>query len=291
MQPVAILSPTSAGPLLRSVVRGVRERAERSDLLLVAAALTCYAVLGVIPILAVGIRVAAALIGRDAVVSAGQDLARFAPGSLGIDRGIRALCRGASTMSWMAVLGAVLPASLYAEGIVRALERFSQARENRSRTLRGRALTIPLILVAGCAVVVIATVLRPLLTNPFGTGAAARLLGILVGFLIMWAGATALLCLVYRLFAATPVRPVPLVVGAAAAGSWLAGQTLGYVLVLRYISGFAHAYGGVGAAGAAAAIVFLVYLDDVVVLLGYLLALRLHEDGLGIPDEPGHDPS
>jgi membrane protein len=272
-------------------VAGVRERAQRSDLLLVAAGLTCYAVLGLIPVLAVGIRVAAALVGSGHVVASGRELARFVPGPLGIDRGIMALCRGAAVMSWLAALGAVLPASIYAEGIVRALERFSRARERRSRTIRGRALTVPLMLVAGCAVVLLATVLHPLLTNPFGTGAGARLLGIFVGFLIMWAGATALLCLIYRLFASTPVSPLPLWLGAAAAGSWLAGQTLGYVLVLRYISGFAHAYGGVAAPGAAAAIVFLLYLDDVVVLLGYLLALRLHEDGLGLPDKFRDDPS
>jgi membrane protein len=288
---VSILSAVTARPLLRSVVGGVRARAERSDLALVAAALTCYAVLGLIPILAVGIRVAAALVGQAPVLSAGRDLAGFMPGPLGIDRGITALCRGATMMSWWAALGAVLPASIYAEGIVRALERFSVAPERRSRTLRGRALTAPLILVASCAVALIATVLRPLLSNPFGTGPMARMLGIFVAFLILWAGATALLALVYRLFASTPLRAAPLMTGAAAAGSWLAGQTLGYVLVLRYISGFAHAYGGLAAAGAAAAIVFLVYLDDVVLLLGYLLALRLHEDPLRISHQRGHDPS
>lgn len=264
--------------VVRDVARGTRARAGRSDLMVVAAAMTFYAVIGLVPLLAAGLRVAAALTSPDRVLGTGRAVAAFVPGALGVDRAVVGLTTAAIGTSWWAVLAAVLPVSLYAEGVVRCLERFSRAPEHRSRTLRGRLLTVPLLAVAGLAVVLGVTGLRPLLDDPFGTGTPARLLGVFVAFCILWAGATAVLCLVYRLFATTPLRPWPLLIGAAAAGSWLAGQTLGYVLTLRLITGFAHAYGGFAPAGVVAAMAFLLYLNHIVVLWGYALALSLHEE-------------
>ena len=268
--------------VLRAVARGVKARTARSDLMLVAAGMTFYAVVGLVPLLAVGLRVAAAFTSPADVEATGRAVAAFVPGPLGVDRAVTGLAAAAATVSWWAVLAAVLPVSLYAEGMVRCLERFSQAPERRSRTLRGRLLTAPLLGVAGLAVVLGVTGLRPLLQDPFGTGTPARLLGIFVAFCILWAGATAVLCLVFRLFASTPLRPWPLLIGAAAAGSWLAGQTLGYVLTLRLVTGFARAYGDFAPAGVVAALAFLLYLNHVVVLLGYALALTLHEEPVRI---------
>ena len=229
-------------------------------------------------LLAAGLRGAAAITGPERVAATGRAVAAFVPGPIGVDSAITGLTDSAIATSWWAVLAVVLPASLYAEGMVRCLERLSRAPERRSRTLRGRLLTVPLLAVAGLAVILGVTGLRPLLQNPFGTGLAARLLGILVAFCVLWAGATAVLCLVYRLFASTPLRPWPLLIAAAAAGSWLAGQSLGYVLTLRLITGFARAYGDYAPAGVVAALAFLLYLNHIVVLLGYSLALSLHEE-------------
>lgn len=252
-------------------------RAARSDLMVVAAAMTAYAAIGLVALLAVALRVTAAFIGPDDVREMASALAAFVPGPLGLDQAVTDLTAGAVRMSWWAVLGAVLPVSLYAEGTVRCLQRFSVACERTSRTVRGRLLTVPVVLVAALAVVIAATVLRPLLDGPLGTGTGPRLLGVFLAFVILWPGLTAVLCLVYRLFTSTALRPVPLVVGAAAAGSWLAGQTLGYVLTLRFVSRFAAPYGDYAVAGAVAALTFLLYLNHLVVLLGYLLALALHE--------------
>lgn len=243
--------------------------------MVVASAMTAYAAIGLIALLAVATRLAAALLGPDGVRSMAGDLARYVPGPLGLDHAVRELTDGAVGMSWWAVLSAVLPISLYCEGTVRCLERFVRRDERGAKTLRGRLLAVPIVLVASLAVIIAATVLRPLIEGTFGTGTGPRLLGVFVTFVVLWPGLTAVLCLVYRLFPSTTLRPVPLLVGAAAAGSWLAGQTLGYVLTLRFVSRFAAPYGGYVVAGAVAALVFLLYLNHVVVLLGYLLALEL----------------
>lgn len=252
--------------------------------MLVAAGLTFYAVVGLIPLLAIGLRIGAAVLGRDPLLQTADRLAGFVPGTLGADDAIRDLAAGATTASWWSVLIAVLPASFYAEGTVRALERFSTAPERRSRTLRGRLLTAPLLIIAACAAVLGATILRPLLEDPFGQGTGPRLLGILVAFCVLWAGAAAVLCLVYRLFASTAIALLPLVLAAGAAGSWLAGQTLGFVLSIRMLGGLDAAYGGVPWAGALAAAAFLLYLNHIVVLVGYTFALLLHEERGPAPD-------
>ena len=247
--------------------------------MLVAAAMTAYVLIGLVPLLAVGVRVATAVVGSDAVTSTGAALARYLEGPLPLDEGIRAVTAGADEMSWWTALLALLPVSLYAEGTVRALERFSRERERTSRTLRGRLLTVPAVVVAVLAVVVVVTLLWPLLEGSFGVGTGGRLLGVFVAFLVLWWGFAALMAFVYRLGATTPIRLPALLGGAAASGSWLAGQSLGYVLVLRWIGDVGRPYGGSVVAGTVAAVVFLLYLDHVVVLLGYLLALHLHEQG------------
>ncbi len=180
---------------------------------------------------------------------AGERVVDYLPGPLGIDRAFEAVVTGAVGASWWAVLVAVLPTSLYAEGLVRCREGFARSPEQLARGLRGRLLTAPL------------------------------LLGVLVAFWVLWIGLSALLCLVYRLFSSTPVRTVPLVLAAVCTGSWLAGQTSGYVLTIRLVTGYDRADAGVVGIGAIAAVAFLLYLNHVVTLLGYLLALQLHESG------------
>jgi uncharacterized BrkB/YihY/UPF0761 family membrane protein len=262
---------------IKSVLGELRTSAGRSDVMVVAAAMTSYAIFGLVPLLAIGTRVASGLYGAAHVVRAAEDLAQFLGGPLGLGRDVVAFARSAATTSWWTVLAALLPVSLYAEGTVRSLERFSRAPERHSRVLRGRLLTPVLIVLAIAFVALAAGPIRPLLENPFGRGFGARLLGILVGFNILFFAVFAALLLVYRLFASTALRRWPLAAGAFVAASWISGQLLGYTLALRYIGGFDNAFGKFAPAGEVAALAFLVYLEHLVFVLGYLLALVLHE--------------
>jgi membrane protein len=246
--------------------------------MLVAAALTCYAAFGLVPLLAIGSRIAAAVFGRDDVVRAAAGVAQFVHGPLHLDRGIVQFASTAASAKWWTVVVAVLPASLYAEGTVRSLERFSTVPERHSRALRGRLLTAVYVAAAVVAVGLLVGVVRPLLFDPFGSGLGPRLLGIFVAFNILFFANLAVLTVVYRFFATTRIRLGPLLLAAGAASSWLASQTLAYLAVVRAVSGFANAFGGYAPVGAVAAFAFLIYLEHLVVLLGYVLALRLHEE-------------
>lgn len=255
--------------------------------MVVAAALTCYAVFGIVPLLAIGTRVASGLLGASGVNRTARDLAAFLHGPLHLDREVVAFARTASVAPWWTTLIAVVPVSLYTEGTVRSLQRFSRAPERVSRTVRGRALTPVFVALAVLFVTVTVGLLRPLLENPFGTGLGARLLGIFVAFNILFFAVFGSLLLVYRLFASTPLRRGPLTFAAFAAASWIASQTLGYVLAIRLVSGFADAFGGYTPAAEVTALSFLIYLQHLILIWGYLLALTLHEERSGRTDVRG----
>ncbi|WP_375487536.1 YhjD/YihY/BrkB family envelope integrity protein [uncultured Jatrophihabitans sp.] len=261
---------------VRMAVHGVRRLARRSDPFVVAAALTSYAAFGLIPLLAIGTRVSAGLLGRQRVLQAADGVARYVPGPLGLDHDARAFARAAVGTSWWAVVVALLPVSLYAEGIVRSLERFSRARERSPRSLRGRVLTPLLVVFSVVALLLVAGPIRPLFGG-LGTGTGPRLLGIFIAFNLLFFATFAAFLGVYRLFATTALRRGPLAAGAFVAASWVSGQLLGYTLALRLVHGFANAFGGYRPAAEVAALSFLVYLENLVFVLGYLIALGLHE--------------
>ncbi|MGN6608154.1 MAG: YhjD/YihY/BrkB family envelope integrity protein [Jatrophihabitans sp.] len=277
---------------LRAFAAGLRARARRSDVFVVAAALTCYASFGLIPLLAIGTRVAAACFGRHDVARTAEGLARYLHGPLGLGDRIVAFAHSAAATSWWTVLVALVPTSLYAEGMVRSLERFSTAPERKSRWVRGRVLTGVLVAMVVVGEIVLVGLLRPLLLDPFGDGLGARLLGILVAFNILFFALLAVLVVVYRWFASARPGARALLISGFWTASWLASQTLAYVIVVRAVSGFDHAFGGYRPAATVAAIGFLIYLEHLVFLVGYLATLQLHErrrSGSGRADEIGDD--
>ncbi|MBM9468895.1 YhjD/YihY/BrkB family envelope integrity protein [Nakamurella leprariae] len=267
---------------VRETVRDVRRLARRSDMMVVAAALTCSAAFGLVPLLAIGARVAAWLLGPERVQRAAAGIAQFVPGPLGLDASVVEFTREAVAAPWWTVLLALLPVSLYAEGFVRGLERFSRARERYPRALRGRALTPLLTLIAVLIMLLVAGPVLPLFDG-FGTGTGARLLGVFVAFNLMFFPLFGALLVVYRLFASTRLRPAALLWSAFWAASWLAGQLIGYTLAIRFIGGFDHAFGGYAPAAVVAAFSFFIYLENLVFVGGYLLALVLHERRTGAP--------
>ena len=125
MRPASLRSFTCVANLFR-------ERAGRSDVMVVAAALTSYAAFGLIPVVAIGTRVAAWCFGAEEVTSAAQGLARFLHGPLGLDEQVVEFARSAASAPWWTVLVALVPVSLYQKGLY-AVSNASRARRNGSR--------------------------------------------------------------------------------------------------------------------------------------------------------------
>jgi membrane protein len=256
--------------------RATAEHLSRHDVLLLAAGVTLYALLAAAPLTVVCCRIAAWLAGDRAVVQLGDLLGRFLvrQDGAGVSDG-RALARAAAGAPWSAVVAAILPASLYADGVGRALARL--AAPERDRPLR-RALRARLLALVGFALVPLAliavAVLGATITSALGSGTGARLLGGYLAFLVGWLLATVALALTYRLGSAARPPLTALLWGAASTGSFVAGMTLGVVLLLRLPVDFGRAYGGYDVLGIGAALVGWLWLLHVVTLVGFVATLR-----------------
>jgi len=244
------------------------------DLLLYAAGLTFYAALGLVPLLLLASKAATLVLSPESVAAVGRRLGAYAGQRLGLDRAAEQLVVSGSRLRPSAVVAAVVPASLYSEGFVRAFDRLSARGRRRNRTARGR-LFAPLLFAASTLALVVALAVGGSLAGSLGRGPGARVLGIYLAFLLLWVLSTGVLALLYRVFSSERPAAGALVLGAAATGSFLAGMSLGFVLVVRLATGVGTPYGGNAALGAASVLGFLLYLSHIVVLVGFALTLRL----------------
>src|SRR4051812_43275834 len=126
------------------LARSVRRRLEGRDLALLAAGLTFYAGIAVVPLLVVTFALTAGLTSPATVRELGSRLVELLPDQLGAPTAVdRLVSAGGSPDVWGGLL-ALLPMSLYGEGLRRALLRFSGRRESLT-AWRGRLLALPLL--------------------------------------------------------------------------------------------------------------------------------------------------
>ena len=242
---------------------------------LIAAGVTFYATVGVVPLLLLALFLAGKLMGADMVEDLAGSLAGLLPDELGAREAARFLATAGTSMSPFAALGALLPASLYGEGLVRAFDRFS-SRDGRRLSARGRIGSLvvvamsPLLLLGGLSA-------ARGLTQVLGDGLVDRLLGVYFAFLVLWLTISPVLAYAYRALSADRPGRRALVWGAAGTGSFLAGTCLGFVLFLSLGIDLGGAYGGATHLATAAACVGWLFVLHVIVLVGYVTTLVLEE--------------
>jgi membrane protein len=244
------------------------------DLALYAAGVTFYAAIGFVPLLLLALYLAGLLVGEGTVRSMADAIAALLPGGPEAGAGIRFLARAGTTLGAAQALAALVPASLYGEGLVRAFDRLARAGRAGRRSLRGRLSSL-LIVAVSPGLLLVGLAATEGITSALGDGLGARLLGIYLAFLVGWVSISLLLLLSYRAIAPGALGWRALLWGAFSTGSFLSGTCLGFLLFLSLQIDVGAAYGG--SAGLAIAAVGLgwVYLLHVVVLVGYVLTLRL----------------
>lgn len=268
---------------LRGLARDVSGSLRGHDIPLYAAGLTFYSAVALIPLLLLAIGLATMVLGGGTVARLGAGLATVAPDRHGVSAAIRDLAARPATNGAITLVGSILVASLYGEGLVRALDRLSRHPERRHLGLRGRLMS-PMLIVLVAVLLACALAVSAQVPRPRSGSLSSSVLAVYLSFLIGWAGATVLLLLVYRAFSAERPGAGALVWGSLAAGSWLSGQTLGFVLVLALPLDLGRVFAGSDALGAAAIVGFWLYFSHVVMLVGYLLVVRLdarHGNPLG----------
>jgi membrane protein len=265
---------TRAG--LAALVAGVRSRLEGRDLALIAAGLTFYAGVAVVPLLVLAFALTARLTSSARVHELGERLATLLPSELGAPDAVSRLVEAGVGLSFGNGLLALLPMSLYGEGLRRALLRFSRRREGRT-ALRGRLAALPLVLVAPLVLYPLLLTV-PVMADLADTGGAAATVGrVAVGFYAVLAGLVVPLAWGFRVVGAGRVGWPALVVGALFTAACLSGFLQGFVLFLALPLDLGAPFGGLPVVGGMVALGLWLFLLHLVVVCGWLLTQSLDD--------------
>lgn len=265
---------TTVREVLRRAVTGLRRDVDDYDIVLYSGALTFYAMISAVPLILVSLWVVGLALGEDAVRGLGNRLADTAPETLGFAGQLRSITRIGTGLGAASLVAALVAGTTYGEGFVRVFERLYRGVDRPRKALRGRLLSLlalavfPLFVGGGLAV-------AASLTQFFEAGTGSALLGAFLAFCIGWVASTALVSMLYRLFA--PVRHPwrPLLWGSAATASFITGMSEGWLLLLGLEVDLGRAYGGSAAVAGAAVFAAWLFLVHYTLVVGLLVTRRL----------------
>lgn len=259
---------------LAGLARDVARACRGHDLALYAAGVTFYSAIGLVPLLLLAVWSSGLIVGDETVRTLAHTLVMRLPRNLGVEAAATAIADNGSRLGWGAAVAALVPASLYGEGLVRAFDRLSVRGDRGRRSIRGRLGSLVLVAVSP-VLLLVGLSTTSALTRLLGTGTGARLLGIYLAFLVGWLSIGALLSFAYRGLAPEHPSLRALLWGAFGTSSIVSGTSLGWVLFVSLKIPLQRAYGGAIPIAAAAVSFLWLYLLHVIVLIGYVTTLRL----------------
>lgn len=271
---------------LAAVLRAAARDLRGHDVLLLCAGATFYAGIGLVPFLLVALGLAAALVGDAQIGRLAADAASALPDALGAPAAARRLVAAATAASPATLLLAVLPASLYGEGLRRVFVRLTGERDVLTGW-RGRLRLLPLLAVSpllALAGLLTAPTLATLLAGQHPSVGALVLgewLALTVDWLLIWPA------LAYVFGVVGPRSPAwrPLLVGSGTTAAFLSGFLQGFVLFLALPLDLGGPFGGLAVIGAVVAVGFWLWLLHLVAVAGYTITLRLDADASETPPD------
>ena len=261
---------------LHDLLTGVRARLRGRDLALIAAGMTFYAGIAVVPLLLVALSLTAALSSPEDVRALGERLVALFPGNLGAPAAVRELVAAGVRLDGWGVLLALLPMSLYGEGVRRALLRFSR-REETFTAWRGRLAALPLLLVTPVTLYPLLMAADAMAGLAEQGGPAATVGRIAVGFYSVLAALTIPLAWVFRVVGVERVGWPALLIGAPFTAACLSGFLQGFVLFLALPLNLGAPFGGLEVVGGVVAIGLWLFALHVVLICGWLATQTLDE--------------
>ena len=257
----------------RALLSGAARLLRGRDVALIAAGLTFYAGIAVVPLLLVAFSLTALLTSGERVRGLSDRLAQLLPPELGAPGALRTLAEAGTGLDLLGFLLALIPMSFYGEGLRRALLRFTP-RQDRLTGWRGRLLALPLVLAT------------PLLVYPLLLAASAMVdlteqgsaLGSLaVGYYSVLFALTVPLLWGFGVVAAGHLRLPALVSGVLFTAASLSGFLQGFVIFLGLPLALGAPFGGLTVVGAVVAISLWLFLLHLVVIGGWLLTQSLDD--------------
>jgi membrane protein len=267
---------TQARAEARSLVAAIRRRLRGRDTALIAAGLTFYAGIAVVPLLVLSLGLAAWLTSAETIRQLTGRLAEVLPASLGAPDALARLTEaGVGVTAWQALLS-LLPISLYGEGLRRALLRLSPA-QDRFTAWRGRLLALPLGLIAPLLLYLLLRAGRVLAELAGRPGAVAAVGGLAVGYYSVLGALLLPMAWGFGVVAAGRLRWPAVLAGAFLTAASLSGFLQGFVLFLALPLDLGAPFGGLDVVGGVVAVGFWLYLLHLVVLAGWLVSQALDE--------------
>lgn len=264
----------------------MRRRLQGRDLALIAAGLTFYAGIAVVPLLVLAFALTARMTSPDTVRWLGARLADVLPGQLGAPQAVDLLVWSGVQLDPLEGLLSLLPMSLYGEGLRRALLRFGR-REESFTSWRGRLLTLPLLLVTPLLVYPMLRVAGVMADLADRGGVGPTVGRIAIGYYTVLFALTVPLVWGWRVVAGGRVRWKALVCGALFTAACLSGFLQGFVLFLSLPLDLGAPFGGLTAVGGAVAVALWLFLLHLVLLVCWLLTQSLDERLARGTPEPG----
>ncbi|CCG05525.1 YhjD/YihY/BrkB family envelope integrity protein [Blastococcus saxobsidens] len=262
---------------LRGVVPGVRARLVGRDLALIAAGLTFYAGIAVVPLLVLAFGLTAWLTSAERVQQLGTRLAELLPDELGAPDAVARLVDAGAELDLVGALLALLPMSLYGEGLRRALLRFSSRHEGMTGW-RGRLAAVPLLLLTPVLLYPLLLAASLMADLAARGGFAATTGQVALGYYAVLAALTVPLAWGFRVVGGSRVRWPALTAGALFTAACLSGFLQGFVLFLALPLDLGAPFGGLDVVGGVVALGLWLFALHLVVLCGWLATQSLDQE-------------
>jgi membrane protein len=269
----------------RGLLGGARRLLRGRDLALIAAGLTFYAGIAVVPLLLVAVRLTALVTSPEEVRALSARLSELLPTPLGAPQAVEDLVAAGVRLDLLGFVLALLPLSLYGEGLRRALLRFSQRQENMT-AWRGRLSALPLVVVTPLLLYPLLLAARAMADLSREDGVGPAIGSFFVGYYTVLGVLTVPLLWGYGVVAGGRHRWGALVSGALFTAACLSGFLQGFVLFLSLPLDLGAPFGGLDEIGAVVAVALWLFLLHLVLLSGWLLTQALDER-LGRAQPPG----
>ncbi len=253
---------------MERLLAATREHLRGKDLALHAAGVTFYAAIAAVPLLLVVSWLATLLVGDEQVRAFARAMEQALPDTLGAGRVASEILAQSTELGPIGALLALLPATLYGEGLRRTYASLSGSPDPASGR-RGRLAVLPVLAVAPLLLLAVLAI-TPFLDGLFGSGPGPTALGIYVALTVDWLAVSVPLAWSFRVVAADPPEWRAALVGGFVTGAFVSGFLQGFVLFLSLPLDLGAPFGGLTAVGAVSAVLRWLWWLHVVVLVGYV---------------------
>lgn len=261
---------------LRILMREVRGGLHGRQVALVAAGLSFFGMISAVSLVLVLLRLCAFAIGEDGTRQAVARIADTLPHGHGVQTGLRTLAEAAVRLSWPALAIALVPATVYGEGLRRGFLHLSPvaAEDDTFTGWRGRLGLVP-ALVAAPLLMGTALYAGPALARLADAGGRQFALSAFLAFHLLWLLLSAEVLLVFRFVGIGAAASRATVPAAFVTGAFLCGFLCGFVVFLAVPVDWSLPFGGLVVPGVTVALGLWLYLLHAVLLVGYQLMLCL----------------